>query len=106
MARTVKRWTVEEDKEILKAIKRRPDNLHAAFLEVARKIGRSEHACSQRWYKYVSKSNLSNVSNICFAICSKNKYAVNRKNPKEEMPKEVKLTFWQKICKFFSELAE
>ena len=104
--KSVKRWTKAEDKKILKAIKKSPENLHKAFMLVSSKIGRSEAACSQRWYSYISKSNLSDVNNICFAIVSKNKYAVNRKNPKEDMPKEVKLTFWQKICRFFSKLSE
>lgn len=102
----IKRWSKKEDKEILKAIKKSPDNLNKAFIMVANKTGRSKHACAQRWYMHVSKSNLADVSNICFAIVSRNKYAVNRKTPKKEMPKEVRLTVWQKICRFFSGLAD
>lgn len=104
MAKSIKKWTQAEDKEIIKAIKRKPENLHAAFLAVSRKIGRSKSACAQRWYTYISKSNLSDVSNICFAICSRNKYAVNRKNPKKELPKEVRKTFWKSISDFFGSL--
>ena len=102
----VRKWTKKEDKELLKAIKKHPENLNKAFMAVSVKLNRTAAACSQRWYSHVSKSNLSDVANIAFAICSRNKYAVNRKTPKKELPKETKLTFWQKICKFFAGLAD
>ena len=97
-----KKWSKKEDKEILKAIKKSPDNLHKAFVAVSRKTGRTVGACSTRWYEYVSKSDLADVSNICFAIVSNNKYAVNRKNPKNTLPKAKRKSLWKHITDFFS----
>ena len=91
-----RRWTSAEDRILIKAIKKYPDNLRKAFESVANKTGRSKSACAIRWYKYTSKSYSKDVNNACFAVYSANKYAINRKNPTNSILKERK-SIWQRI---------
>lgn len=98
------KWTPREDKELIKAIKRSPENLNNAFKKVSAKTGRSVSSCSQRWYSTVSKQYSSDVNAACFAIYSQNKFSVNRKTPKEDIPVEKRRSWWQRICDFISSL--
>ena len=45
-----KRWTAQEDTIVVSAVKDSPTNLKAAFKVAGKKTGRSEGACSNRWY--------------------------------------------------------
>lgn len=99
-----RRWTKAEDKKIITAVKRSPENLHKAFLAVSKRTDRTPGACSTRWYNYVSKLYSEDVNDACFAIYSKNKYAINRKNVRESTPVNQRTSMWKKIMDFIRNL--
>ena len=61
-----KRWTSTEDTQVVDQVRKSPTNLKHAFKEAARVTGRSETACSNRWYTVLSKDK----SNACFITIS------------------------------------
>ena len=73
-----KRWTSTEDTHVVDQVRKSPTNLKHAFKEAARVTGRSEIACSNRWYTVLSKDK----KNACFIIKSSKQKALNRKNGK------------------------
>ena len=73
-----KRWYATEDSIEVDQVRKSPTNLKQAFKEAARVTGRSECACSVRWYTVLSKDK----KNACFIIKSSKQKALNRKNGK------------------------
>ena len=73
-----KRWSAAEDSIVVDQVRKSPTNLTQAFKEAARVTGRSECACSVRWYTVLSKDK----KNACFIIKSSKQKALNRKNGK------------------------
>ena len=73
-----KRWSTAEDSIVVDQVRKSPTNLKQAFREAARVTGRSERACSLRWYTVLSKDK----KNACFIIKSSKQKALNRKNGK------------------------
>ena len=73
-----KRWTTTEDSIVVEQVRKSPTNLKQAFKEAARVTGRSEGACSTRWYTVLSKDK----GNACFITVSGKHKALNRKNGK------------------------
>ena len=73
---THKRWTSTEDTQVVDQVRKSPTNLKHAFKEAARVTGRSETACSNRWYTVLSKDK----SNACFITISGKHQSLNRKN--------------------------
>ena len=73
-----KRWTAQEDTIVVSAVKDSPTNLKTAFKAASKKTGRSEGACSNRWYTVLSKDK----ANACFVTISGKHQALNRKNGK------------------------
>ena len=71
-----KRWTSAEDTQVVDQVRKSPTNLKQAFKEAARVTGRSELACSNRWYTVLSK----NKNNACFITVSGKHKSLNRKN--------------------------
>ena len=71
-----KRWTTTEDSIVVEQVRKSPTNLKQAFKEAARVTGRSELACSNRWYTVLSKDK----SNACFITVSGQHKSLNRKN--------------------------
>lgn len=71
-----KRWTSTEDTQVVDQVRKSPTNLKQAFKEAARVTGRSELACSNRWYTVLSKDN----NNACFITVSGQHKSLNRKN--------------------------
>lgn len=71
-----KRWTSTEDTQVVDQVRKSPTNLRHAFKEAARVTGRSEAACSNRWYTVLSKDK----SNACFITVSGKHQSLNRKN--------------------------
>ena len=71
-----KRWSATEDSIVVDQVRKSPTNLKHAFKEAARVTGRSEVACSQRWYTVLSKDK----SNACFITVSGQHKSLNRKN--------------------------
>ena len=74
-----KRWTTTEDSIVVEQVRKSPTNLKQAFKEAARVTGRSEIACSTRWYTVLSKDK----NNACFIIVSEKHKSLNRKNGKD-----------------------
>ena len=73
-----KRWSATEDSIVVDQVRKSPTNLKQAFKEAARVTGRSERACSARWYTVLSKDK----KNACFITISGKCKALNRKNGK------------------------
>ena len=73
-----KRWTSTEDTQVVDQVRKSPTNLKQAFREAARVTGRSETACSNRWYTVLSKDK----ANACFITISGKHKSLNRKNGK------------------------
>lgn len=73
-----KRWTSTEDTQVVDQVRKSPTNLKQAFREAARVTGRSEGACSNRWYTVFSKDK----NNACFITISSKHKSLNRKNGK------------------------
>ena len=73
-----KRWTSAEDTQVVDQVRKSPTNLKHAFKEAARVTGRSETACSNRWYTVLSKDK----ANACFITISGKHKSLNRKNGK------------------------
>ena len=73
-----KRWTSTEDTQVVDQVRKSPTNLKQAFKEAARVTGRSETACSNRWYTVLSKDK----ANACFITISGKHKSLNRKNEK------------------------
>ena len=73
-----KRWTSTEDTQVVDQVRKSPTNLKQAFKEAARVTGRSETACSNRWYTVLSKDK----ANACFITISGKHKSLNRKNGK------------------------
>ena len=71
-----KRWTSTEDTQVVDQVRKSPTNLKQAFKEAARVTGRSELACSNRWYTVLSKDK----NNACFITVSGKHKSLNRKN--------------------------
>ena len=71
-----KRWSATEDSIVVDQVRKSPTNLKQAFKEAARVTGRSEIACSNRWYTVLSKDK----SNACFITVSGKHKSLNRKN--------------------------
>ena len=71
-----KRWTSTEDTQVVDQVRKSPTNLKQAFKEAARVTGRSELACSNRWYTVLSKDK----NNACFITVSGQHKSLNRKN--------------------------
>ena len=75
---TRKKWTSAEDTQVVDQVRKSPTNLKQAFKEAARVTGRSEIACSTRWYTVLSKDK----NNACFITVSGKHKSLNRKNGK------------------------
>jgi hypothetical protein len=71
------RWTPQEDELLLSNIQNSPENLNSAFKATAKQLGRTDNACSYRWYGTL-KSNHANI----VSVVSKTKKTNNMKNIK------------------------
>ena len=76
-ARSMKRWTNEEDERLIKNVRNYPTNLKHAFMLTSKEIQRTPGAVASRWYLYVSKSGATP-----FLTMSGKHIAANRKNGK------------------------
>lgn len=76
--RTLKKWSATEDSIVVDQVRKSPTNLKHAFREAARETGRTQTACTVRWYSILSKD----PANACFVTVSGRHKALNRKNGK------------------------
>lgn len=74
--RTVRRWTQDEDRQLLEQIRVFPQNLSRCFIHVAEAIDRTPTACASRWYTVLSKDPV----NAAFITVSARHKILNRKN--------------------------
>ena len=93
---TKKRWTEEEEKILVQAVKANPHNLSKAFREVAKKLGRTEGAVNIQWYTKIRSRS------ICFVTVSQGKKFKNGKNYVPECghinsPTPSNKTLWEKL---------
>lgn len=93
---TKKRWTKEEEKILVQAVKANPHNLSKAFREVAEKLGRTERAISGQWY------TKTRVNSLCFVTVSQGKEFKNGKNYVPDCghvnsPTPSSKTLWEKL---------
>jgi len=101
---TRKKWTAEEDKLIVQAVKNNFDNLAKGFREVAKEIGRTPGAVTTRWYQVLSNpENKGYIGSSCFIGFGTDKRYPNRKNYREgyskQEPEKSAPSFWGRILK-------
>ncbi len=97
---TRKRWTVEEDKVLVQAIKAMPHHKEEAFRIASEKLGRTVSACSLRWYHKLSNPKSKYYAGCVFTMVShstrmNNRTTCNNTVKAEPMPKGI----WAKIKK-------
>ena len=97
-----KRWTAEEDKILVQAIKANPQNKEEAFRKVAKKTNRSSASCSQRWYSILSNPYHKKYVGCAFTLVSSRKKSINRTtyvDSKDNIhkPEKLKSGLWNKI---------
>ena len=94
------KWTTEEDKILVQAIKANPHNKLKAFREVSEKIGRSTRCCSNRWYLVLSNPNHKKYVGCMFTMVGVSSRLDNRTINREKVhitPKKNKRGIWAKI---------
>lgn len=82
------KWTEEEDRILVQAVKANPHNKAQAFKEVAKKVNHSFNSCSSRWYRIseYEKKNLSIKEEVTITNCC---------------AKPIKRSLWSKIKHLF-----
>lgn len=99
MEQKKKRWTDEEVKYLSDQVKANPQNLSAAFRNVAEKTGRTVGAVNVKWYDYTKKGN-----HKTFVLVSPKKGIYNRKNITKTPSKEVKESKLKRIIRIIFNL--
>jgi len=95
-----KAWLEDEEKVILEQVKIYPQNLKKAFSSASIILGtRSPNACSNRWYRSISKYEGKEYT--AFVALSKAKYSRNRKTVNEDIPTHTKQSIWSRIINYF-----
>lgn len=96
-----KKWTPEEDAQILALVKDNAVNLKTAFETAAIQLDRTPSACTVRWYTVISKN--PNKDSIAFMCISNKSCGVNRKNCKTNTGMEESFIskIWSKIFNMF-----
>lgn len=84
-----KKWTREEDKKIVYAVRHHPWSMNYCFLAVGAEIGRTATSVAARWYSKVSHDP-KNAAIIVLTPVSK---CLNRKNSKGNTSRSS--MFWQ-----------
>ena len=95
-----KRYTIEEDKQILNKVGTNYYNLQKAFRELAIEMNRNPEALSNRWYHVLSRNNTSPV----FMMYGKTVSTENRKNitaKNTEFLSAHSLSFWRRLLNIF-----
>lgn len=64
----MRRWTPEQDLEVMLAAKNNPDHLRMAFAEVSKIIGRTPESVVTRYYCFLLKKKGMSVELLNFAI--------------------------------------
>lgn len=97
-----KRWTKEEDKILVQAIKANPHNKAEAFRSVSKKLDRTEGAISYRWYNYLSNPESKYYIGCMFTMIGHSTRMNNRTISNKHThinPTPIKKGIWGKIKK-------
>lgn len=101
MANTRTRWTKEEDKILVRAIKANPHNKEKAFRKAATKLkNRDAKSCSNRWYKMLSNPESKHYVGCMFTMIGIASRLDNRTLNREGAhvtPVKTKKSLWSKI---------
>lgn len=90
MNRTNRKWTAEENQQLLRQVRAFPQNLTRCFLIVSEQTGRTPQAVANHWYTVVSKQRDS----TCFFTASPHHVSRNRKNG---MGNQSNASIWQRL---------
>ena len=96
-----KRWTAEEDKIVIQAVKENFENLSNGFRKASKKLDRTTPAIHYRWYYELSNPESKHyIGSTCFLGFGINKHYSNRKNYYNSVkvtPVKQSKSLWNKI---------
>lgn len=94
------KWTPEEDKVLVQAVKANPHNKRKAFRNASLKLDRTVESCSSRWYNALSDPENKNYVGCIFTMVSRNTSLTNRVFENTHVKQRpVKAGIWNKIKK-------
>lgn len=103
MTETRTRWTKEEDKILVKAVKANPHNKAQAFRYAATKLeNRDAKSCSNRWYMQLSNPESKHYVGCMFTMIGHATKMDNRTINRKYVhitPEPIKEGLWSKIKK-------
>ena len=95
------KWTEEEDKILVQAIKANPHNKQEAFRQAATKLeNRAEKSCSNRWYMVLSNPKHEKYVGCMFTMVGVTSRLDNRtvnRNKVHITPEKSKKSLWAKV---------
>lgn len=94
------KWTEEEDKVLVQAIKANPQNRAQAFRETAKTLNVDPISCQNRWYNALSNPESKNYVGCCFTMLGVASTTCNRTFLRENArttTTKIKETLWFKI---------
>jgi hypothetical protein len=97
---TKQRWTKQEDKILVQAIKANPQNKAKAFRIASSKVNRSVSACTFRWYYFLSNPESKYYVGCMFTLLGHTSKLENRvvnKVNSKITPEPIKKSIWTKI---------
>lgn len=86
-----KRWSKEEELVLFDQVSRHADNLSAAMNSASRITGRTAHACTNYWYRTLSKREDADTAFMCVS----SKLVI--RNRKHGSTDSNKSSIWNKI---------
>lgn len=86
-----KRWSKEEEQVLIDQVSRHADNISIAMVSAARITGRTVHACTNYWYRTLSKKEDANIAFMC--VSSK----LTLRNRKQGNTSKNNKSIWNKI---------
>lgn len=100
MANSRIKWTTEEDKILVQAIKNSPHNKSQAFRKAATKVNHSAKCCASRWYKVLSNPEHKKYVGCMFTLLGAASRFDNRIIYREDVhvtPTKIKKNLWSRI---------
>lgn len=95
------KWTEEEDKILVQAIKANPHNKQKAFRQTAAKLeNREEKSCSNRWYAVLSNPKHEKYVGCMFTMVGVSSRLDNRTVNRDKVhitPEKSKRSLWAKV---------
>lgn len=100
-----RRWTKEEDKILVQAIKANPHNLTQCFREVGERLNRTNKSVKLHWYTTLANPEHKKYTGTAFLTIDKKSYNPIRKNAYTAIGRATtvktskKLRLWAKVKK-------